>query len=308
MVAKGSNLSIVVPCYNSEKSLAPLVKETNQLFAGQTLPEIILVCDDSPDSTWDQIRILVRDSSNCRGFLLGRNIGQQRATKFGISQATRSIIVTLDDDLQHNPQDIFLLLSELELGFDLVYGVNKRFASNPRILLPKLVKTIMRSVKIMENANRISAFRCFRRSIVSKKYENRVINDISLDVELSWRTQKISFVPVNFRERKFGKSNYNLLALTKYSSKLLLKSSEVPMHIAYLSGILGFTISTSMLIFSIINFFLGYVDVPGYLSLVLLLSVSFSLQFILLGILGRIMFEVYFNEEGRNSIWIREQL
>src|ERR1039458_2418683 len=116
-------LSVVIPVYNSQGSLAPLVEQLLQFFRGSRIDgEIILVNDGSRDRSWLIIQDLCQAHPEIRGVNLMRNYGQHNALLCGIRQARHTVTATMDDDLQHPPDELPKLLARLEEGFDVVYG------------------------------------------------------------------------------------------------------------------------------------------------------------------------------------------
>src|SRR2546430_1153084 len=117
-------VSVVVPCYRSAATLPALVEGVHQTLATAVSGyEVILVVDGSPDDTWDVARSLARSSPVVRALRLARNYGQHNALVAGIRAARFDVVVTMDDDLQHPPAQIPVLLAALTDGVDLVYGV-----------------------------------------------------------------------------------------------------------------------------------------------------------------------------------------
>ncbi len=118
------NCSVVIPVYRGEDTLEPLIERL-----GKVLPqvaetyEVLLVNDGSPDNSWVIIGNLARQYDWVRGISLMRNYGQENATLCGIRMARYDVIVTMDDDLQHCPEDLPKLISKLDEGYDVVYGV-----------------------------------------------------------------------------------------------------------------------------------------------------------------------------------------
>src|SRR4029077_7828687 len=118
------SISVVTPVYNGEASLGELCRRLLEVLpriAAQY--EIILVNDGSRDRSWETISDLCSRSPSVRGLNLMRNYGQHNALLCGIRAAKYDLIVTMDDDLQHQPEEIPRLLQQLEQGFDVVYGV-----------------------------------------------------------------------------------------------------------------------------------------------------------------------------------------
>ena len=119
-----SFVSIVVPCYRSAATLPGLTERVDAAMSrSATTYELIFVVDGSPDDTWDVARNLAARSGLVRAIELARNYGQHNALVAGIRAARYDIVVTMDDDLQHPPEEIGKLLDALRDDVDLVYAV-----------------------------------------------------------------------------------------------------------------------------------------------------------------------------------------
>ena len=121
--ARPMTISVVVPVYNSELSLEELV-----VGLAKVLPnvcerfELILVNDGSRDRSWEVVQSLVDRHGWVRGVDMLRNYGQHNALLCGVRAARHDVIVTMDDDLQHPPEELPRLLERLGEGYDVVYG------------------------------------------------------------------------------------------------------------------------------------------------------------------------------------------
>src|SRR6187431_3498083 len=142
------NLSIVVPVYKGGKLIEPLVVQFNKsLPAFAENYEIILVNDGSPDNSWAIIQSLIDKYRAVRGICLMRNYGQHNATLCGVRLARHEVTITMDQDLQHRPEDIPLLLTKLEEGYDVVYGAPKKLPQGfLRNLMTASIKEILERV------------------------------------------------------------------------------------------------------------------------------------------------------------------
>src|SRR5262245_20817656 len=118
-----AGLSVVVPVYRSARILPDLVARLEPVLRAQGNGfELVLVDDSSPDESWRVIGELARRHPWVRGLCMMRNFGQHGALLCGIRSARHAITVTMDDDLQHPPEEIPRLLAELARGHDVVYG------------------------------------------------------------------------------------------------------------------------------------------------------------------------------------------
>ncbi|MCK4272192.1 glycosyltransferase family 2 protein, partial [bacterium] len=154
-------MSVVVPVYNSQDTLKPLVtKLKSVLEAYADAFEVILINDGSLDDSWQVIGELVDNKEFVKSLNLMRNYGQHNALLAGIREAKYDITVTIDDDLQHPPEEICNLLEKLNEGYDVVYGAPQIEQHGLwRDLASQITKLVLRSVMSVEIARNVSAFR-----------------------------------------------------------------------------------------------------------------------------------------------------
>jgi len=142
------SISVVTPVYNGEASIAELCRRLSEVLPKiATEYEIILVNDGSRDRSWEIISELSSRFATVRGLNLMRNYGQHNALLCGIRAAKCEVIVTMDDDLQHAPEEIPRLLEQLQQGFDVVYGAPEAERHPPlRALAPREWDRTVRAV------------------------------------------------------------------------------------------------------------------------------------------------------------------
>jgi len=180
-VPEQRSISVVTPVYNGEASMGELCRRLAEVLPHvATEYEIILVNDGSRDQSWKIISELSSPFATVRGLNLMRNYGQHNALLCEIRAAKYEILVTMDDDLQHPPEEIPRLLEQLEQGFDVVYGsteaernglMSALASSNTRLALratvgtevAKQVSTFGISYAIARSVRRLSDFVCFHR-------------------------------------------------------------------------------------------------------------------------------------------------
>ena len=172
-------LSVIVPVYRSAEILPELVERLGQVLPTLTARfELIFVNDCSPDRSWEVICQLVEQRSWVRGINLMRNYGQHNALLCGIRAAQCPVLITMDDDLQHPPEEIHKLLAELARGADAVYGTPEQQQHGLlRDLASMSTKLALQGVMGAEIARQVSAFRAFRRELVSafEQYEGAYV-------------------------------------------------------------------------------------------------------------------------------------
>src|SRR6266446_10198233 len=201
-VAARHSISVVTPVYNGEASIAELCQRLSEVLPRiATEYEIILVNDGSRDRSWEIIPELSSRFATVRGLNLMRNYGQHNALLCGIRAAKYDVIITMDDDLQHSPEEIPRLLARLEEGFDVVYGAPKTEQNGiVRALASRITRLALRAAIGSEVAKNVSAFRAFRTQLreAFASYESPFV---SIDVLLTWATTRFGAIRVPFQPR-----------------------------------------------------------------------------------------------------------
>jgi len=288
-----ASCSIVVPVYNSELTLREL---THRL--GQVLPtlcnqyELILVNDGSRDSSWQVICELAQQYPWVRGLNMMRNYGQHNAVLCGVRSARYTITVTMDDDLQHPPEEIGKLLARLEEGFDVVYGSPARLPhSFIRNLFSRFTKRTLARVMGIPTIRDIGAFRAFRTHL-RRAFESYQSPSVLLDVLLSWGTTRFGVVQVEEAPRQIGHSNYNFFKLATQAMLVLTGFSTLPLRFASWVGF-SFTIFGFVLFFVVLFQYFSAGSIPGFPFLASVITVFSGTQLFALGIFGEYLARIF---------------
>src|SRR5579884_3959388 len=257
------SISFVVPVFNSEGTLPLLVAELMSVFEGQEY-ELILVNDASSDRSWSIIESLATEHGWIRGINLMRNYGQHNAVLCGIRAARHEIISTLDDDLQNPPAEIPALLRKLAEGYDVVYGTPLRESHGLlRNMASQVTKIVLQSAMGAEIARNTSPFRVFRREL-REAFAGYSSPYVSIDVLLTWATQRFAAVRVQNRPRTIGVSNYTIRKLIVHTLNMATGFSVVPLQIASILGF-GFTLfGVAVFVYVIGRYFINGDSVPGF--------------------------------------------
>lgn len=295
-LAGSDALSVIVPVYRSAASL-PLLHERLTAVLDAVAPdhEIILVEDGSNDGTWNTIVSLVAADARVRGIRLSRNYGQHNALLCGVRAAKNPVIVTLDDDLQHPPEEITLLLNELKRGdFDVVYGAPEREQhSFWRDTASIVTKIALMSAMGAQTARHVSAFRVFRTSL-RDAFENYRSPLVSIDVLLTWGTTRFTHVKVRHEPRRIGVSNYSVWKLFTHAMNMMTGFSTLPLQLASFIGF-GCTLLGIVLLAYILEQFIVYGRVvPGFYFIASITTVFAGAQLFALGMIGEYLARMYF--------------
>lgn len=287
------SLSIVVPVYNGTDTLEPLVQRLAAVLPGLASEyELLLVNDGSPDASWELITSLSAAYPWVRGFDLMRNYGQHNALLAGIRLARGEVIVTIDDDLQHPPEEIHKLLDKLAEGYDVVYGTPTHLPHSWwRNLLSRFTKRALAYVMGLKTVRDIGSFRAFRSSL-RKAFDNYQNPSVLVDVLLSWGTTNFATIPVEEDPRPVGDSNYNFFKLLKVGMEVLTGFSTIPLRLASLVGFFFTLFGFAVFIYVLIVFFaLG--SIPGFPFLASIISIFSGTQLFALGIFGEYLARIF---------------
>lgn len=301
-------ISAVIPVYRGEQSLPELVERLDRVLKNAAEAyEIILVNDGSPDNSWEVIESLSSRFPALRGIRLMRNYGQHNATLCGVRAARFELIVTLDDDLQHPPEEIPLLLARLAEGWDVVYGVpQRRPHSWWRNVFSVFIKYTLSAVMGISTLRDIGAFRLFR-SRLRMAFENYQNPNVILDVLLSWGTSRFAAVTVREDPRGAGGSNYNFMRLFRVAMTILTAYSTRPLRAASLIGFAFTLFGLGVFAYVVyIYFFLG--SIPGFPFLASLIALFSGVQLFALGIIGEYLSRVFDRSMDRPTYVVGEEI
>ena len=304
-----ASVSVVVPVYNSERTLEVLVQRVAAAFAEPARSfEIILVDDGSRDGSWRAIRELATVHQQVRGLSLMRNYGQHNALLVGIRAARSGVIVTLDDDLQNPPEEIPKLLTRLEAGCDVVYGTPEiRQDTFWRRVTSRIVRSILKSALGTDVARNVSSFRAFRTELRNAFADYRS-SFVSIDVLLTWGTSRFAAVTVEHRPREVGRSNYGFARLVLTALDVMTAFSTRPLRLASLIGF-AFTLFGMIVLVWVVGryFWLGY-SFPGFPFLASVIAIFSGAQLFALGIIGEYLARVHLRSMGRPTALVRESV
>jgi glycosyltransferase involved in cell wall biosynthesis len=300
------HISIIIPVYKGAETLPELLEklaiELPKICAKY---EVILVNDGSPDNSWEVISTFSKRYPWIRGIKLMRNYGQQNATLCGVRHARYPITVTMDDDLQHPPEEIHKLLEKFAEGFDVVYGSPQQLPNDIlRNMTTRVTKKLLSYVMGVPSMKHISAFCAFRTNL-RNSFTNFQSPDFTLDVLLSWGTSKFSYVYVNLDKAK--KSNYDLFKLAGQALLILTGFSTAPLRIATITGFLMTIVGLSVLIYVMIIYF-SEGSIPGFTFLASIIALFSGTQLFSLGIFGEYLGTIFKRSMDKPAYIIEETI
>jgi len=301
-------ISVGVPVYNSEGSLRPLVERLHAVLPSLTDGfEIILVDDASRDRSWEVVQALAREYPRVRGIRFFRNFGQHNALLAAIRAARFAVTVTMDDDLQHPPEEIHKLLSRLVAGADVVYGTPAKMQHGfLRNFFSKYTKRTMSYAMKIDTLVDLSAFRAFRTEL-RKAFESYESPHLLLDALLSWGTSKFEAVPVEHQPRTIGRSNYTPSKLFNQAMLMLTGFSTAPLRVASSIGFFFTLFGIGVLAYVVGRYVVTGTSFPGFPFLASVIAIFAGAQLFALGIIGEYLARI-FNRSTQRPVYVIKEM
>ena len=279
---KQHHVSIVIPVYQGELSIGSLVEEISFYFKPSKteggnemiVSEVFLVHDCGPDRSDLQILQLAKRFPQVKPVWLTRNFGQHAATLAGMSSATGEWIVTMDEDGQHNPQDIGHLLNRaLEEGLQVVYAqpINKP----PHGILRNFTSRLSKRVgQLMMGNKGVEYFHSYRlvRGEIARSLAAYCGHGVFLDVGLLWVAGRVGTCPLMMRSEADRPSGYSYSRLLGHFWNMLLTVGTRPLRLITLLGMISVAIAFYIGGYAIYEKITGNVQVQGWASLVIVVS------------------------------------
>lgn len=300
--------SIVIPVYNSEQivsnTVAQIVKEFERTSFNY---EIILVNDGSKDNSWNIIKKLAIENKYIKSINLIKNYGQHNAILCGFNHVSGDFVITMDDDLQNPPSEIIHLINKMsESDYDLVFGKfkEKRHAGY-RKLGTKFIGYLNKKIFNKPEHITLTNFRIIKKDVIQRVLEHNTAYPYIPGLLLMYSTN-ISNVMVEHKDRQVGKSNYNLKKIFSLMSNLLINYSSYPLKILSSIGFFISFISFFVGVYVLIDGFIGGVQVPGWTTLVVLVSFLGGFIIVLLGLIGEYLSRILDQMSNNRSYYIKE--
>jgi glycosyltransferase involved in cell wall biosynthesis len=303
------SISVVVPVYNSEKSLLELCVRLEPILSTiASKSEIILVNDGSLDRSWEVICQLASQYPHVRGFSLMRNYGQHNALLCGIRAARHEIIVTMDDDLQHPPEEIGKLLDKFAEGYDVVYGTPLHEQHGLwRDFASQTTKLALQASMGIEAARHVSAFRIFRTQL-REAFAGYRSPYVSIDVLLTWATRRFAAVQVRHDPRIIGQSNYTFRKLVTHAFNMITGFSTWPLQIASFVGVSFALFGMAVLVYVIGRYLIEGDSVAGFPFLASIIAIFSGAQLFAIGIIGEYLSRMHLRTMDRPPYVVRTKL
>ena len=289
-------VSCVIPCYHSEKTIGKVTAGIEAVFAAHPAwdYEIILVNDNPPDGTWSVIQQLCDANPKIHGICFSRNFGQHAALMAGYRNVNGDIVVSLDDDGQNPPEQMFRLIDAIDGEHDIAY------ASEPEVakawwrragskMTNRMFSWLMNKPRDLYLSSYFAAKRFVIEDMVRCQSPFPYVDGLALQTTTRYRN-----VQVDSREREEGQSGYTLKTLIKLWSNGLTAFSIKPLRIATVTGgiasLAGFLMGLILIIRKII--WRDAID-EGWTSLMALMLLLFGILMMVMGLVGEYVGRIF---------------
>ena len=300
-------VSVIIPVYRGEQSLPELYRQLAEVMPAITAAfEIIFVEDGGDDGSWAFIGEVAGRDSRVRGIRMSRNFGQHAALLAGIRAARYSLVLTMDDDLQHPVSEIRPMLEALDPAHDVVYGVPEATQHDlPRAVASYLIRVALARAMGVKSAHHVSAFRLFRTRLRDGFAAFRSPH-VSIDVLLSWVTTRYTVAPVRHAPRAAGRSGYSLVSLVQHAIDLAIGFSVLPLRLASFVGFASVTLGVGLLLYLLVACLIQGGGAPGFAALAAVIAIFSGAQLVALGIVGEYVARMYSRSMNRPTYVVSE--
>jgi len=292
-------ITLVIPVYRSAKFLHKTIEAVEkQRKESEWDLELILVEDGSPDNSFEVVEELAKEYPYIKGIKLSRNFGHQIAVKTGLHYATGDYIAIIDDDLQDPPSLLPRFFEQLDLGYEVAYGVRrKRKESRLKKMAYTSFYRILDSISETKIPLDSGDFCVMTKNVKDKMLTLNEQNPYLRGIR-AWVGFKQIGLEYDRSGRIEGESGYSLKKLIKIAKDGIFSFSSLPLQIISVLGNIGLLISVAFSLFTIIRYFTDEIEVAGYTTIIIIILFFNSILLISLGIIGEYIYRIY--NEVRN--------
>ena len=307
------SVSVIIPIFSSIKTLENLVLELIEYFhkskkisnLGFELSKIVLVDDGSVDGSTIIMKKL-ESNDKVKSIYLNRNYGQHAAIFAGVLSTTEDVLITMDEDGEHNPEIIENMIEKLELeNYDIVYARFKHEKFDFRETLSKQSKKFISFIAKDENINLITSYRAVRGSVFRSAavYAN---NGSFLDIALSWISNRVSTVETEKRD-SYRDSTYTLSKLINHFNKLFFAAGIRPL--IFLFNIGWITSLGSLFAIGIIVYrkIFSDIEVQGWVSSITVILFIGGIMISAIGLVARYLSAIVETSSGKPFFTIKNK-
>ncbi len=306
-------LSIIVPCYNEEESVALFYEElikNDSFFREKGIePEILYIDDGSGDGTVEEIKKLRQRDERVRLISFSRNFGKEAAMFAGLEKSRGDYVVIMDVDLQDPPSLLPEMFAAIEEGYDSVATrrVSRKGEPPIRSFFARMFYKLMKKISRTEMMDGARDYRLMTRQMVDAILSMREYNRFTKGI-FGWVGFRTKWLEYENVERARGETKWNFWKLLMYSFEGIVAFSTAPLMIASFMGVFFCLVAFLMIIFIIVRKLIFGDPVSGWPSLVCIILMTSGIQFFCTGILGQYLARTYMEVKRRPIYLVKEEL
>jgi len=299
-------LSIVIPVYNEEANLAPLMERLYPAVQGTGRSfEIIFTNDGSRDRSLEILRRMAEDFAGVKVIEFNGNFGQHMAILAAFEMSAGEIVITLDADLQNPPEEIPRLVAEIEKGHDVVGTIRQqRQDSTFRKLASRIVNITTNKITGMQMRDYGCMLRAYHRYVIDNINRCRESTTFIPALAQTFASNP-SEIEVGHAERSMGESKYSFYSLIRLNFDLMTGFSVVPLQLFALFGIITSVLSVAFAIFLLVRRFIVGAEVEGVFTLFAILFFFIGIIILGIGIVGEYVGRIYQEVRKRPRFVVR---
>lgn len=308
-----SLLSVIVPCYNEEESVALFYEELlkNELFfqEHQIELELLYINDGSRDRTVEEVKKLHEKDSRVHLVSFSRNFGKEAAMYAGLEHSKGDYVVMMDVDLQDPPALLPEMFTHIWEGYDSVATrrVSRKGEPPVRSFFARMFYRLMKKISKTEIMDGARDYRLMTRQMVDAILSMQEYNRFTKGI-FGWVGFNTKWLEFENVERARGETKWNFWKLFLYSLDGITAFSTVPLMLASVVGVLFCLLAFIMIIFIIVRKLIFGDPVSGWPSLVCIILMTSGVQFFCTGILGQYLAKTYMEVKHRPIYLVKEEL
>lgn len=306
-------LSVIVPCYNEEESIADFYAElmkNESFFREKDLEiEILYIDDGSRDNTAAEVKKLRETDKRVRLISFSRNFGKEAGMYAGLEKSRGDYVVIMDVDLQDPPSLLPEMYSYMEQGYDsaATRRVSRKGEPPIRSFFARMFYRLMKRISRTEIMDGARDYRLMTRRMVDAILQMHEYNRFTKGI-YGWVGFQTKWIEYENVERAKGETKWNFWKLLIYSLEGITAFSTVPLSIAAVMGVLFCILAFALIIFIIVRTSIFGDPVSGWPSLVCIISLISGVQLFCMGIIGQYLAKTYLEVKRRPIYIVREEL
>lgn len=303
-------ISIVIPCYNEEETIAIIYKELVQVDRKlqDFYFEYIFINDGSTDDTLLKLRQLSK-KQNVHYLSFSRNFGKEAALYAGLKEANGDYVTVMDADLQDPPELLIEMVRILEQGeYDCVgtRRINRRGEPSIRSWFARKFYQLINHIGEVEMVDGARDFRLMTRQMVDSVLELSEYNRFSKGL-FAWVGYNTKYLEYENRERVAGQTSWSFWSLFKYSIDGIVNFSEAPLNLVSFVGAFSCFASIIAMIFIVVKTLIFKDPTSGWPSLVCIILFIGGIQLLCLGIVGKYISKIFLETKKRPIYIVKER-